>query len=397
MQKMERQQKRLWKSCLAAVVIVLLAFVGGVASAGERLALVSSEAENSVTVLDLMTEKTLKVLPTGKTPHAMAATPDGKIFVNNRGSRELTVIDANRLEVTATIPLPAISFQLALSPNGKSLAVVYKDALKLSLVDVASNKITKTLPVSEASTAGFKGSMMKHPYWTPEGRFIYVADAVNKLLVKVDPIKGAVVMKIPMTGVSHYIQPSPDGKILYAVNENTKDGTSVTLIDPATDTVIVDLPIPLAPGEKAKGHHTAFSPDNRYFFFSNLGASGLHVLDVGSRKWIKVIQTGKGPGHPAMSRDGKYIFVVHHKDGVISVIDVAKQEFIKNIKLGEGMKEAHASYFTPDGKYFYAVASEDNIMAKIDVEKLQVVSTMPVAKASMFFAIKEGNSYPPTE
>lgn len=48
-----------------------------------------------------------------------------KIFVNNRGSKELTVIDANTMAVAATIlPLPATSFQLALAPDGKTLAVV---------------------------------------------------------------------------------------------------------------------------------------------------------------------------------------------------------------------------------------------------------------------------------
>jgi hypothetical protein len=50
--------------------------------------------------LDLLTEKTVKVLPVGKTPHAMAATATGKIFVNNdvlrhQGGRD---IPAHRIE-----------------------------------------------------------------------------------------------------------------------------------------------------------------------------------------------------------------------------------------------------------------------------------------------------------
>ena len=82
---------------------------------------------------------------------------------------------------------------------------------------------------------------------------------------------------------------------------------------------------------------------------------------------------------------------------MISVVDIARQEFVKDIKIGDGKAQAHAAYFTPDGRYFYAVASQDNLMTKIDVAKMELVSTMPVGKASMFFAIKEGNSYPPTE
>lgn len=375
----------------------LLLTVATTLAAGERLALVSSEGENSVTVIDLLTEKTLKVLPTGKVPHAMAATSSGKIFVNNRGSEDLTVLDANTLEVTGTIALPAISFQLALSPDNKTLAVVYKNALKLTLVDVAANSIIRTVDVAEMPAEQFKGAMMAHPYWSRDGKYVYCPDSVHKTIVKVDAATGQVAKRIALTVGNHYIHESPDGKLLYAVNGSTKDGTSLTLIDAASDAVIADLPIPLAPGEKGTGHHAAFSPDKRFYFFGNMGASGMHVLDVAASKWIKVIPTGKGPGHPAISRDGKYIFVVHHKDGVISVIDVQNQEHVRDIKIGDGTAQAHASYFTPDNKFFYAIASEDNLMAKIDVAKMEVVSTIPVAKASMFFAIKEGDSYPPTE
>ena len=382
---------------ITGILLLAILTVNTAFAAEGRLALVSSEGENSVTILDLLAEKTVKVLPTGKVPHAMAASPTGKIFVNNRGSQDLTVIDANTLTVTATIPLPATSFQLALAPDGKTLAVVYKDALKLTLVDVATNAILRTVEIGELP-APFKGAMMKHPAWSPDGKYVYCPESVGRTIVKVEAATGAVVKKIALTVGNHYLHASPDGKLFYAVNESSKEGaSSLSIIDPATDTVAAELPIPLGSEEKGEGHHAAFSPDSRYFFFGNLGSSGLHVLDVQSRKWLKVIKTGKGPGHPAISPNGKYFFIVHHKDGVISVVDIARQEFVKDIKIGDGKAQAHAAYFTPDGRYFYAVASQDNLMTKIDVAKMELVSTMPVGKASMFFAIKEGNSYPPTE
>jgi YVTN family beta-propeller protein len=97
-----------------------------VAAQGKRLALVASEADARVVVIDLDTEKVTKTLPTGKAPHAMAIAPGAKIFVSNRGSKELTVINGMAPEVTGTIPLPATSFQLAMSPDGKTLAVAYR-------------------------------------------------------------------------------------------------------------------------------------------------------------------------------------------------------------------------------------------------------------------------------
>lgn len=385
------------KKTTALLAVLLWSLVlGNIVLASDRAAFVSSEGENTVTVIDLSTEKVIKTLPTGAVPHAMATTPGGRIYVNNRGSKNLTVILADGWTVAKTIDLPATSFQLALSPDGKVLAVAYKNALKLSLIDTTSDAIIRTIDLGNVA-GEFKAPMVKHPYWSPDGKFVYAPDSVNGTIVKVNVSQGSIEKVITLPGGSHYLHPSPDGRILYSVNEKIKGGTSLTLIDIATDAIIKDIPFPLAEGEKGPGHHGAFSPDSRYFFFCNEGGSHIAVLDTVKREWVKTISTGKGPGHPSLSRDGKYFFVVHHNDGVISVVDIAKQENIRDIRIGKGTKQAHASYFTPDGKFFYAVASDDKTLAKIDVAKMEVVSTIAVPAKVMFFGIKDGNSFPSTE
>jgi DNA-binding beta-propeller fold protein YncE len=393
--------KKLFKGPLMAAIVAsalaACATPSATNSQGERLALVSSEADGNVVVVDLRTEKTVAVLPTGKVPHAMVIAPGGKIFVNNRGTKELTVIDGMAMKVTGAIPLPAISFQLAMSPDGKTLAVAYLDALKLTLVDVASGAIVKTIDVATVPAGGFKGAMMKHPYWTPDGRFVYVADAANKAITKVDVAQGKLAKTLAIDGVNHYLHPSPDGRLLYAVNEKRGGGTSLALIDAATDAIVKDLPVALAEGEKALGHHGAFTKDGRHFLFCNEGGNRISVLDVAKREWVKTIQTGKGPGHVALSPDGRHFFVVHHNDGVITVIDAAKLEAVKNIKIGAGDKQSHAAWFTPDGKDFYVVASSDKTLVRIDVATMEVASRMPVGANSMFFAVKDGNRFPATE
>lgn len=363
----------------------------------ERLALVASEADGNVVVIDLNTEKTIKTLPTGKVPHAMAIAPGGRIFINNRGTKELTILDGMAVQAAGAIPLPATSFQLALSPDNKTLAVAYKDALKLSLVDVSTNAVVKTIEVGRLPAGGFKGVMMKHPYWSPDGRFVYVPDAANKVIVKVDIVQGAVAKVLNIDGVNHYLHPSPDGKLLFAVNEKRGGGTSLTLIDTATDAIVKDLPVALAQGEKGLGHHGAFTRDGRHFLFCNEGGQTVSVLDVARREWVKTIKTGKGPGHAALSPDGKQFFIVHHHDGVVTVIDTARLEAVKNIRIGDGDKQSHAAWFTPDGKSFYVVATGDKALVKIDVARLEVASRMPVGAKSFFFAVKDGRSFPATE
>lgn len=381
------------------LVLIFSLFFGSTifASASERFAYVPSEAENNLTVIDLNTEKVIKTLPTGKTPHAIAFMKNGKAYVNNRGTKDLTVIDANKLEVLKTIALPATSFQLALSPDGTTLAVAYKDALKVSLIDTATDNIMKTISIGKEPEGVFKGAMMKHPYWSKDGKYLYASDNVNNTIAKIEVSASDIKTTISLPGSNHYIHPSKDGKLLYAVNETTKTGTSVTVIDSTTDKIVKDISIPLAEGEKGLGHHGEFTKDGKYFFVCNEGGRTVAVIDTAKLEVVKTLKAGMGAGHPSMSRDEKYIFVIHHNDNVVSVIDVAKQEVIKSITVGEGKKQAHGSYFTPDNKYFYMINATDNMLVKIDAVKMEVLSKIPVGKSAMFFGIKEGDDFPSVE
>jgi YVTN family beta-propeller protein len=389
---------RVRSSYLFLLVLLFLCNVAFADQISGRFAFVTSEGDNNLSIVDLNTEKVVKTLPTGKTPHALAFTANGKGYVNNRGSKELTVIDGNKFEVTGTIPLPATSFQLSLSPDGKTLAVAYKDALKVSFINTDTDAIIKTISIGKEPEGAFKGAMMRHPYWSKDGEFVYVSDDVNNNIVKVDAKTGEIKASIPLPGPNHYLHPSRDGRLLYAVNEAEKGGkTSVTVIDSGTDKVVKDISIPLESEEQGLLHHGEFTKDGKYFFVCNEGGRTVAVIDTGKLEVIKTIRAAMGAGHPAMTRDGKYIFVIQHKDNTVTVIDVAKQEVVKNISVGTGKKQAHSSYFTPDGKFFYMVNAEDNTINKIDTAKMEVVSKIPVGKSSMFLGIKEGETFPSTE
>ena len=380
------------------VIVCLSLFSAAFAfAAEERFIYATNEGDNNLMIIDLSTEKRARTLPTGKTPHALAFTENGKCYVNNRGSKDLTVIDANKLEIIKTIPLPAISIQLAISPDGKTLAIAYKDVLKISFVNTSTDDIIKTVAIGNEPQGVFKGAMMRHSHWSRDGRYLYASDDVNNTIVKVDSSTGEIKATIDMPGGNHYIHPSPDWKMLYAVNETTKTGTSVTLIDSHTDNIIKDISIPLEPEEMGLGHHGVFTKDGKYFFVCNEGGRTVAIIDTVKQEVVKTLRVGMGAGHPVMTIDGKYIFVIHHKDNVVAVIDTEKKEVTKTFPVGTGKKQAHSGYFTPDGKYFYLTNAEDNAINKVDVEKMEVLSRIPVGNSSMFFGIKEGKEFPSTE
>jgi YVTN family beta-propeller protein len=384
------------KKQMVFFVLLLLCLVSAI-EASDRIAFVPSEGDNNISVIDLSAEKVLKTIATGKTPHAIAFTKEGKGYVNNRGSKDLTVIDGNKAELVKTVVLPATSFQLALSPDGKTLAVAYKDALKLSFIDTTSDAITNTLSIGKEPASPFKGAMMKHPYWSKDGAYVYASDNANNTIVKIEAKSGSIKATISLPGPNHYLHPSPDGKLIYAVNEAEKAGTSITLIDIATDKVVKDIPIPLEAGEQGLLHHGEFTRDGNYFFVCNEGGRTVAIMNTSKQEIVKTVKAGMGAGHPGMTKDGTYFFVIQHKDNIVTVVDIAKQEVVKSIPVGTGKKQAHGGYFTPDGKSYYMINAEDNNMVKIDVAKMEVLSKILVGKSAMFFSIKEGSEFPSTE
>ena len=354
----------------------------------EQFAFVTNEGDDNLLVIDLKKEKPVATIKTDKIPHALVFDNDGKGYVNNRGSHTLTVIDGNSFKVIKNIQLPATSFQLALSPNKEILAVGYKDALMVSFIDTKKGKLITSVPIGE-EPAGTKTKRIKHPYWSKDGKFLYVGDNVNLTVVKVDAQLFNVAATIPVAGTVHHFTLDKDGRKLYVAHEkNDTGGTSVSIIEVATDRVIKNIPIPLVKGENAKGHHGAFDSSGRYFIHCNEGGKTVTIIDDKEMKVVRTLQAGMGAGHAYFSKNGQFAYIIPHKDNLVAVIDLAKQEVTNSIVVGKGKKLGHSAYFTPDGNYLYVINSPDNIVAKIDLKKQQVISTIPVGKKALKMVVR---------
>lgn len=376
----------------AAMLTIICLFCTELAQAAmdrqqHRYAYVTNEEGNNLMVVDLQTEKLIATLDTGKIPHALVFTRDSKGYVSSRGEKSLTVIDGNTLTVLQTIALPATSVQMALSPDGRTLAVGYKDALLITLIDTASDRILGTVAIGK-NMKGKKTVRIKHPLWSAEGRFVYAGDEINHTIVKIDAETLEVAATIPIHATTHHLIADPTGKYLYVVNGKGENGAlMITVLDAAADKIVKTITIPMALGEKAMGHHGEFSPDGKSFYCCNEGGRTLAVIDPATLTLTKTLQVGKGAGHPVFTKDGKRAFVICHDDNVVSVIDTASREVIGNIKVGEGKKEGHSGYMAPDGS-FYMLDAADGTLNHIDTDSMIVKSQIRVGRTPMFFVVR---------
>ena len=102
---------------------------------------------SAVAVVDAATMKLLKRLPTGDHPNKMVLSGDGRLYVACANTDNITVIDTQTDEVTATIsvspyegaPYGSTPNGLALSPDGKTLYVANAGNNDVAVVDVAAS------------------------------------------------------------------------------------------------------------------------------------------------------------------------------------------------------------------------------------------------------------------
>jgi len=93
----------------------------------------------------------IRRIHTGPGAHNFLASPDGKtLYVTNRVAGTISVLDANTLDVTATLQAPGGPDDMALSPDGQELWVTGRWHAWVDVIELASGNLKATVPVGRS-------------------------------------------------------------------------------------------------------------------------------------------------------------------------------------------------------------------------------------------------------
>jgi len=116
-------------------------------SADSRTLAVVSVASNSVTVIDTASNKVKGVIYVGRSPHEAFFTPDGReLWISVRGENYVSVIDPVALKEARPIEMANGPGMTMFGPDGKYGFVCSSFAPELSVVEVSSHQIVKSVP-----------------------------------------------------------------------------------------------------------------------------------------------------------------------------------------------------------------------------------------------------------
>lgn len=117
----------------------------------DKYLLVGIMGKDYVEVIDWRARKTVKRIPAGEGAHNFRSFGDKRhTFVSNRISNTINIIDQQTLENVGTIKVPGGPDCMELTDDGKTLWVTLRWIKKVAVIDVASKKVIKLIPVGRS-------------------------------------------------------------------------------------------------------------------------------------------------------------------------------------------------------------------------------------------------------
>ena len=292
----------------------------------ESYLIVLNKDEDTISIVDLSTEKVIKTIASDHNPHEVAITPDGKkTYVSCSLGNSLMVIDNETFEVIHRIHDVDFDFPHGLAIDRSEmlyLASTYSSVVYA--IDTATDTIVKKMPTHEAHS-----HMVS---LTPDEKNFYVPNIGSQSLCLFDAARFEIVETITVGGGPEGVAVHPDGQTVYVANQH--DNT-LYVMDTKTHEIKFKRKIGACP------IRIVFTTDGKYALIPNRESNDLSIILTHQeiqnqvRPWeIKRIPVGVWPGGTVINHDNTKAYVANNKTNDISIIDLKTLKEIDRIDVG---------------------------------------------------------------
>lgn len=300
--------------------------------------IVSNMNDNTATIIDAATGKTIATVPTGEGPHEVAISRDGKWAVaSNYGVRgkpgnSLTVIDVAKAAVERTITLEGQQrpHGVVFLPGDTTLAVTAETKGMVLLVDFRSGAVAGTIPTS--------GRAPHVVAATAKGDRLYAGNIGSGTVAEMNPATRDTARAIRVARQPEGIAVAPNGASVWA---GSNADSVVLVFDPRNATAVDTL--------RGFGlpYRIAITPDSRLAVITDPMRAEVRVFTVSDRKQKfllaiprdSLVATAEVPGSPSpegvtTSSDGKWAFVTLQGRNRLITIDLERGTIVSYAVIG---------------------------------------------------------------
>lgn len=304
-----------------------------------------------------------------ETAAAPAAGPT--LVVGNKAEDTVSFIDLESGEERARRDTGSQPHEIAVSPDGRQVAVVAYGGTTLDIFDVASAERVRRIDLSPN----------RRPHglvWTADNRLVATTEGSDTLtIVDLDDDR---VTAIP-TGQrgSHMVAVAQDLSRAYVSNMGS--GT-VSAIDLEAGEKLADI----AAGDTPEG--LALSPDGATLWVADRDNAVLHAFDTRDFSRTASVEVGNFPIRVAVSPDGATVVTSNAMDGTLTLVDAANREVARTIPVsGEGRAMQVTILFSADGATLYAAETNRRTIAAVDMATGEVLRRYEAGEGSDGLAI----------
>ncbi len=312
---------------VTAVVMAAAFWSGPVAALEnlERYLFVPNRASADVAVIDRVTERVIARLPVGKAPHQVVVSRSlGKLVASNTEDDTITIVDLRTLETEATLALDTAPEHMALGPDGQTLAVGNIGAGTVSLVSLRDNR----------EVARIAGLIQPHNLtFGPKGKRLYVANLGANYVSVIDVARARITGEIPVADPGAIAAKAAD------------------------------------PGAGYQGIiNVTATPDGRLGFAAHGESGALAVIDLDKGERLLTLALGARPWRAYGTADGRYMVVPNNGDATVSVISTATLQVVATLPGATGVTGVNSD---ATGKTVFVISRAESKVVILDLESLR--------------------------
>jgi YVTN family beta-propeller protein len=286
---------------------------------------VANTFSHDVSVIDTSTNDLITKIPVGLFPGWAVFSPDHtQLFISNSLSGTISVIDIDSNKVVRTIAVGKQPLGFAITPDGTRLVVGYIPGT-VQIVNIKTGELGKPI------TVGVDTEQVKI---TPDGKYAYALSTI-KGLHKIDLATGQLVTTIPILAPNGFPVPysynlllTPKGDSIYV---SSLAAGFVSEVDTRTDTVVRAFAAPGATGLQ-------LSKDLTKLYATNIFGASAQVYDLETGQLLH--DTGptdiKIPSNIVLSADGNYLYFGQTFGPKVLVLNATTWQQVETLVVGPG-------------------------------------------------------------
>jgi YVTN family beta-propeller protein len=234
----------------------------------------------NLAVIDIAAQKVVDTVDFGHgvRPHCPLIGPkDGLLYVTTEIDQSITLIDPKTLKIVGSIPTgQPQSHMLVLSHDGRHGYTANVGPGTVSVLDIQARKTLKIIPISSNTQ---RIAISNDDHW------VFTADQTKPSLVVIDATTNTVSKSVPLEGIAYGTAPTIDGRWLLVT---LPDQNKIAVVDLQTMQVARSVPVGAYPQE------VIVRPDGKAAYVSCMHSDQVAEIDLTTWTLTRLIATGKG-------------------------------------------------------------------------------------------------------